>query len=264
MKKNIKPLLENYSFEMMDVPISEILVDEVKTKEGRRKSHSKLGTVTDVILNKMPMIEEGKNYRVIDGRKNINDLIWVGKETVRAKVYKNLPANIDRYILLVSNFQRSASPIVEAEAIEELIKLGNTITEISEITGISTSRLQTRRSLLKKLPKEIAELLRRAEIPESTAKKIVSLPKDVQQKLTKEEKITGDIVEKYHREYLDKQVSFDEMDLPKEVKGTAVIRNYSVKYGDTEKDMTRKELFSFMGDSLPKLSGKEEIIIRRI
>jgi len=37
MKKDIRPLLENYSFEMMDVPISEILVDEVKTKEGRRK-----------------------------------------------------------------------------------------------------------------------------------------------------------------------------------------------------------------------------------
>ncbi len=263
-KKEVKPLLENYSFEMMDVPISEILVDEVKTKEGRRRSHSKLGTITEVKLNQMSMIEEGKNYRVIDGRKNINDLIAGGKETVRAKVYKNLPANIDRYILLVSNFQRSASPIVEAEAIEELIKLGNTITEISEITGISPSRLQARRSLLKKLPKEIAELLRRAEIPESTAKKIVSLPKDVQQKLIKEEKITGDVVEKYHREYLEKQLSFDDMDLPKEVKGAAVIRNYHVECKDIKKDMTRKELFSFMEDTLPGLSGKEAIIIKRV
>lgn len=265
MKKEEKPLLENYSFETMDVPISEILVDKVKTKEGRRKSHSKLGTITDVILNKVSMIEKEKKYSVIEGRKNINDLMEIGKKTVRAKVYKNLPVNIDRYILLVGNFHRSASPIVEAEAIEELIKLGETIAQISEITGISVSRLQQRRSLLKRLPKEIAEMLRRAEIPESTARKIMSLPKDVQQKLIKkEEKITGDIVEKYHREYLDKQLSFDDIDLPKEVKGTAVIHNYHVKYGDVEKDMTRKELFSFMEDSLPGLSGKEEIIIKRI
>lgn len=264
MKKETKPMLENYSFETMDVPISEILVDTVKTKEGRRRSHSILGTVTDVILNKVPLVEKGKKYRVIDGRKNINDLMAVGKKTVRAKVYKNLPVNIGGYILLVSNFQRSASPIVEAEAIEELMKLGETITQISEMTGISVSRLQQRQSLLKKLPKEIAEMLRRAEIPESTARKIMSLPKGVQQKLIKEEKITGEIVERYRKEYLNSQISFDGMDLPKDVKGTAVIRNYHVKCGGTEKDMTRNELFSFMEDSLPRLSGKEEIIIRRI
>ena len=263
-KKEVKPLLENYSFEMIDVPISEILVDEVKTKEGRRKSHSKLGTITDVVLNKMEMIEKGKNYRVIDGRKNINDLMSEGKETVRAKVYINLPSNIDRYVLLVSNFHRSASPIIEAEAIEELMKLGETLQQISDTTGISVQRLQTRRSLLKKLPKEIAEMLRRAEIPESTAKKIASLPKDVQQKLVKEDKITGDVVEKYHREYLDKQLSFDDMDLPKKIKGAAIVRNYRVEHGDVKKDMTRKELFSFMEDTLPGLSKKEKITIKRI
>ena len=210
------------------------------------------------------MVEEGKKYRVIDGRKNINDLMAVGKKTVRAKVYKNLPVKVSRCVLLVSNFQRSASPIVEAEAVEELMKLGETIAQISGITGISVSRLQQRQSLLKKLPKEIAEMLRRAEIQESVARKIMSLPKDVQQRLLKEEKITGEIVERYRREYLNSQISFDDMDLPKEVKGTAVIHNYHVKYGDVEKDMTRKELFSFMEDSLPGLSGKEEIIIKRI
>jgi len=159
---------------------------------------------------------------------------------VQARVYKNLPTKISKCVLLVSNYHRSSSPIVEAEAIEDLIKSGETYKSISAITGISPAQLQQKVSLLKRLPKEIADKLRSREIPESTAKKIASLPKDVQSKLVKEEKITGDVVERYHKEYLNKQFSMDEMEFPKKVKGTATPLFYMVTYGNKEKRSTGK------------------------
>ena len=262
-RKQKEPLLAKYKYEVKEVFLSEILVDVVKTKEGRQKSHSRLGTVNDVILNQTSMLKEGKNYRVIEGRKRINNLLAEKKETVMAKVYKNLPTEIDRCVLLVSNFQRSASPVTEAEAIEELLKLGKTVKEISEITGISEGRLRQRTTLLKKLPKEIADLLRRAEIPESTAKKIASLPRNVQNKILKEEKITGDVVKKHHREYLDKQLSFDDMDLPKKVKGEAKAYSFVVIIAGKEKQMNRKELFTYLEETLPATKIDEEIVIKR-
>ena len=264
MKKEAKPLLDEYPFEIKDVPLDEILVDKVKTKEGLGTSLTRLGHTTDVVLNEVAMLTEGKKYRVIDGRKTINSLIGKKRKKVHARVFKNLPVDLEKYVLIVRNLQRSHSPIIEAEAFQELIKQGKTQKEISEITGVTPSTISQGLSLLKKLPKPIQEKLRRQEIAPSVAKKITSLPKDVKNKIANEKKITGEVVERYHREYLNSQVSFDDMDLPKEIKGTAVIHNYHVKYGDTEKDMTRKELFSFMEDSLPGLSGKEEIIIKRI
>jgi predicted transcriptional regulator len=210
------------------------------------------------------MLVEGNKYRVIDVRKTINALIGKYGKKVHARTYKNLTVDLEKYVLVVRNLQRSHSPIIEAEACQELIKQGKTQKEISEITGIIPSVISQRLSLLERLPKSIQEQLRRQEIVPSVAQKIASLPKDVKNKIAKEEKITGELVEQYHREYLNSQVSFDDIDLPKEVKGTAVIRNYSVKYGDAEKDMTRKELFSFMEDNLPGLSGKEEIVIKRV
>ncbi len=223
-----------------------------------------LGTISEVKLNKTATLKEGKEYLVIDGRKTINDLVANGKETVQARVYKNLPTKISKCVLLVSNYHRSSSPIVEAEAIEDLIKSGETYKSISAITGISPAQLQQKVSLLKRLPKEIADKLRSREIPESTAKKIASLPKDVQSKLVKEEKITGDVVERYHKEYLNKQFSMDEMEFPKKVKGTATPLFYMVTYGNKEKKVNRKELFSYLEDLLPIITvGGELIIIQR-
>lgn len=264
MKKEEKPMLDGYSFDTKDVLLDEILVDEVKTKDGFGASLTKLGHTTDVVLNEVAMLAEGKKYRVIDGRKTVNSLIEKKREKVRARVFKDLPVELEKYVLIVRNLQRSYSPIIEAEAFQVLIKQGKTQKEISEITGVTPSFIRQRLSLLKKLPMSIQEQLRRQEIVLSVAQKITSLPEDVKNKIAKEKKITGEVVKRYHRDYLNSQISFDDVDLPKGVKGTAVIRNYHVKCGDTEKDMTRKELFSFMEDSLPGLSGKEEIIIRRI
>ncbi|GAH54248.1 unnamed protein product, partial [marine sediment metagenome] len=74
MKKEAKPLLDEYPFETKDVPLDEILVDEVKTKDGFGASLTKLGHTTDVVLNEVAMLAEGKKYRVIDGRKTVNSL----------------------------------------------------------------------------------------------------------------------------------------------------------------------------------------------
>ena len=264
MKKETKTLLDEYAFETKDVLIEEILVDEIKTKGSLGTSLVKLGHTTDIVLNEVAMLVEGKKYRIIDGRRTVNSLIEKKKKKVHARVFKNLPVDLEKYVLIVRNLQRSHSPIVEAEAFQELIKQGKTQKEISEITGVNPSVISQRLSLLEKLPRPIREQLRKQKIVLSVAQKIASLPKDVKNKIAKEEKITGEVVERYHREYLNTQVSFDDIELPKEVKGAVVIRNYHVSYGDTEKDMTRKELFSFIEDNLPGLSGKDEIIIKRI
>lgn len=263
IKEKTGTLLDAYTCERKKVKISEIIVDYVKPDAGLKESRGTLGETNDVTLNELANLEAGKKYHVIDGRKRINDSIQEGRLEIEAKVFKNLPVGIANFITLVQNLQRSTSPVIEAEAIQVEINKGQTLKKISKITGISPSVLGQRLSLLK-LPKTILEKLRRNEIKYSVAKKIASLPMDVQNKISKEEKIIGEVVEKYHRAFLNSQTSFDDMDLPKKVKGTATIRNYHLKCGDVEKDATRKELMSLLEDMLPGLTTKDEIIIRRI
>ncbi|MBE3122026.1 MAG: hypothetical protein IMZ53_15660 [Thermoplasmata archaeon] len=263
LKKQTGTLLDAYTCEKKKVKLSEIIVDYVKPDAGLKESRGMLGETNDVTLNELPNLDSGKKYHVIDGRKRINDSIQEGRLEIEAKVFKNLPVGIANFITLVQNLQRSTSPVIEAEAIQEEINKGKTLKEISEITGISPSVLGQRLSLLK-LPKTILEKLRRNEIKYSVAKRIASLPLDVQNKISKEEKIIGEVVEKHHRAFLNSQTSFDDMDLPKKVKGTAIIRNYHVKCGHVEKDATRKELLSLLEDMLPELTTKDEIVIKRL
>ena len=263
MKKEKTPLLDKYKYTSEEVLLSEIVVDEVKPDKGFSKSLGVLGHTTEVILNEFPNLAEGKKYHVIDGRKTINDFIKKERKTIKARVYKNLPVEVARKILLVRNLQRSSSPVVEAESIQAEINSGKTQKEISEVTGVNISVLNQRLSLLK-LPKNILDKLRKNEIPYSTAKKIASMPIDVQNRIAKEKKIIGEVVEEHHQKYLNEQVSFDDMELPKEPKGKAKVYNYHFKQGDFEKDMTRKELLSHIESAIAGLSAKEEIIIKRI
>lgn len=263
IKSKPKAMLDAYEYSEEMVPIAEILVDEVETSDGFDNSLKNLGHTTDVVLNKIPLLDKGKNYRVIDGRKTINSLSRNGVAEVKARVYKNLPVEMEKYIIVVRNLQHSASPIVEAEAFKELIdKHKKSQKEIAEITGVTPSVISQRLSMLT-LPKSIIEQLRRNAITYSVAKKISSLPKDVQNRIAKEEDITGEIVERYHREHLNSQISFDDVDLPKKPKSEATIRNYNVKCGKKEKDMTRKELMSEIDEMLAGLAKGEELIITR-
>ena len=251
MKK--EALLKNYKPKRKTVDIKKILVDKVKVSDGFKSSFTELGHASEVLLNHAPNLVEGKEYRVIDGRKTINALMDANEE-------------LEDYVLLVRNLQRQHSPVVEAEAFQKRIKAGKSQKEISEITGINPSVISQRLALLK-LPKRFLDELRANEITYSVAKRVASLPKDVQNELLKTEgKITGDIVEDARRKYVLSQLSFDDIELPKKPRDKqASIKKYSVKYGDDEElPMTRNEVVSFIEDALPKLDSKKEIVIKRI
>ena len=264
MKK--EALLKNYKPKRKTVDIKKILVDKVKVSDGFKSSFTELGHASEVLLNHAPNLVEGKEYRVIDGRKTINALMDANVKTVDADVYENLSEELEDYVLLVRNLQRQHSPVVEAEAFQKRIKAGKSQKEISEITGINPSVISQRLALLK-LPKRFLDELRANEITYSVAKRVASLPKDVQNELLKTEgKITGDIVEDARRKYVLSQLSFDDIELPKKPRDKqASIKKYSVKYGDDEElPMTRNEVVSFIEDALPKLDSKKEIVIKRI
>lgn len=261
-KDIVETLLSKYPFEHKKVLLSEIMVDVVKPDVGLKGSRKHLGETNDVQLNEVPNLDPGKRYSVIDGRKRINDSLQEGRVEIDAKVYKNLPVELANMITLVQNLNRSMSPVIEAEAIQDEMKKGKTLKSISEITGISVSVLGQRLSLLK-LPKVILEKLRRNEIKYSVAKKIASLPLDVQNKVAKEEKIIGEVVEKHHRNYLNSQISMDDVELPVKPKGSASIKNYHVICGENEKDMTRKELMSEIDEMLAGLEKDVALMITR-
>lgn len=264
MKEKASAILDGYEYTIEDVPLSEILVDEVMPDIGFTRSHKRLGHTTEIVLNKLSMLKEGKKYTVIDGRKTVNDFLNLKKETVKARVYKNLPGDVCAYILLVRNLQQSPSPIVEAEAFRDLMtKHKKTQQEISEITGVTPSIIGSRLSLLE-LPKSIQEQLRRNEIPFSVAKRIRSLPKSVQNKIAKEEAITGEVVEQHHRSFLDSQISLGDMDLPEKPKGMAKVASYQVKAGDVDRKMTRKELMSCIEEYVAALAKGAELTIKRL
>jgi ParB/RepB/Spo0J family partition protein len=263
MKK--EALLKNYKPKRMTVDIKKILVDRVKVSEGFKSSFTELGHASEILLNHAPNLVEGKEYRVIDGRKTVNALMDAGIKKVDADVYDNLPEELEDYVLLVRNLQRQHSPVVEAEAFQKRIKAGKSQKEISEITGINPSIISQRLALLK-LPRRFLDELRANEITYSVAKRITSLPKDVQNNLVKTDgKITGEIVEEAHRKYVLSQLSFDDIELPKKPRDKqASIKKYSIKYDKEERPVTRRELLSVMEDILPKLDDKKEIIIKRI
>lgn len=263
-EKEAGTLLSKYEYSEEMVPIEKILVDIVETDDGFDKSLKNLGHASNVTLNKVALLEPGKEYRVIDGRKTINSLMKSDVKEVKARVYQNMPVEMEKYVLLVKNFQNSASPIVEAEAFQELItKHKKTQQEISHITGITPSVISQRLSLLS-LPKNVIEQLRRNEITYSVAKKISSMPKDVQNKIAKEENITGDVVEKFHRDFLNSQLSFKDLDLPKKPEGKeASIKTYHVDCAGKASDMTRKELMSDIDEMLAGLKKKESMVITR-
>lgn len=262
--KEKQVILDRYEYTIEDVPLSEILVDEVHPDAGFAKSHKHLGHTTEVVLNRLSTLTKEKRYVVVDGRKTVNELLNEKKGTVKARVYKNLPGDVGAYILLVRNLQQSCSPIVEAEAIRDLMgRHRKTQQEISEITGVTPSVISQRLSLLE-LPKSIQESLKRNEIPYSVALRIHGMPKDVQNKIAKEKTITGDLVGQYHRRYLDSQLEFEDMDLPEKAKGKAAIKNYSVAVNGKETSMTRRELLSGIDEMVAGLSKGEEMVIRRI
>ena len=249
----------------MTVEIKKILVDRVKVSKGFVTSFTELGHASEIILNHAPNLDEGKDYRVIDGRKSINALMDADIKKVDADIYENLPEELEDYVLLVRNLQRQHSPVVEAEAFQKRIKAGKTQKQIAEITGINPSIISQRLALLK-LPRRFLDELRANEITYSVAKRIASLPKDVQNQLVKTEgKITGEIVNEAHRKYVLSQLTFDDIELPKKPREKqASIKRYTINYDDKELPMTRREIVSFMEDVLPKLSSKKEIIIKRI
>jgi len=264
MKKK-EALLKNHKPKRLTVDIKKILVDRVKVSDGFISSFTELGHASEVLLNHAPNLVEGKEYRVIDGRKTINALMNADIKKVDADVYENLPEELEDYVLLVRNLQRQHSPVVEAEVFRKRIKAGKSQKEISEITGINPSIISQRLALLK-LPRRFLDELRANEITYSVAKRIASLPKDVQSNLVKTDgKITGDVVEEAHRKYVLSQLSFDDIDLPKKPrKKQASIKKYSVLYDEKEVPMTRREVLLLIEDTLPKLGSKKEIVIRRI
>jgi len=263
-KEEKQAILDAYEYTIEDVPLCEIIVDDVEPEIGFEKSHKNLGHASNVDLNKLTTLQKEKSYTVINGRKTINTLLHQKKESVKARVYKNLPGKVCNMVLLVKNLQQSPSPIVEAEAIKELMDRDRmTMVDISEITGINPSVLSQRLSLLD-LPKVIQEQLRKNTITYSVARKVRSLPKDVQNKIAKEESITGEVVEKYHREHLNSMLSFDDLDLPRKIKGPAEIKNYIIKLDKKEEKVTRKELISRFEEIIAGLKKEQEFIIKRI
>ena len=263
MKK--EALLKNYKPKRMTVPIAKILVDRVKVADGFVASFTELGHASEILLNHAPTLDEDKEYRVIDGRKTINALMDADIKKVDADVFENLPEELEDYVLLVRNLQRQHSPVVEAEAFQKRIKAGKSQKEISDITGINPSIISQRLALLK-LPRRFLDELRANEITYSVAKRIASLPKDVQSSLVRiEGKITGDIVDEAHRRYVLSQLSFEDIELPKKPRDKqASVKKYFLKYDGEEHPVTRREVLSLMEDILPKLDDKKEIIIKRI
>lgn len=263
-KKQIgrQPLLASHEFELKNVKLSEILVDRVKPDAGLKKSMERLGLTSDVVLNELPNLEEGKKYQVIDGRKKINDSLEEGRGEIAARVYKNLPVGVARYVTLVRNLQHSSSPVIEAEAIQAELKKGKTLKEISEVTGISMAVLKQRLAL-NELPKPVVEKLRRNEISMAVAKKMCKLPKDVQNRIAKEKNITGEVIEQHHREFLNSQIDFKDLDLPDVPKKEMKMKEYHVEAAGAEREMTRKEVIAAIDEMLATLQKGKKIIVTR-
>lgn len=131
-------------------------------------SVQRFGVITPIVV-----FDDGTRLRVADGRRRIAAAKQAGFGSITATVYK-ADSFIPDLVTMVLNEQRRENPVADFNAIQRLQRRGATERDISEMTGMSISRIR-RRMKLAALHPDLFESLGRGELTVTVAEVCATL-----------------------------------------------------------------------------------------
>lgn len=160
------------------IPLADIETVNVAIDDGFVQSINTVGLIHPILLRKVDAVGDGKQgvYRIIDGHRRVAAKRKLGEVSIEALIMHDRDPNVDG---LVSNLQRSPSPIAEADMILNLLDSGWTEQMITDKLGIPKARIRERLKL-HGLHEGLKNKVTAGKMTISTAKQALKLP-EVQQ-----------------------------------------------------------------------------------
>lgn len=149
-------------------------------------SVQRFGVITPIVV-----FDDGTQLRVADGRRRVAAAKRAGYGSIPATVYK-ADSFIPDLITMVLNEQRRENPVADFNAIQRLQRRGATERDISEMTGMSISRIR-RRMKLAALHPDLFDSLGRGELTVSVAEVCAALSTTHQATLLKRLRENGKV-----------------------------------------------------------------------
>jgi len=175
---------------MKKIAISEIAVEEARLAHPLAKAVAAKGVIVPVVLDVKK--DASGLYPILDGRRRVLASIKAGLSNVPA-VFLDGGAEIT----LMLHATRRNNPVSELKAVRSLMKQGMSEAQIASAGYMAVQRIR-KLAKLNRLEPEIATRVEKGEVSPTVAFEIAAyLPKESQQALAAEEKITGTLVHEY-------------------------------------------------------------------
>jgi ParB/RepB/Spo0J family partition protein len=197
-----------------EVDISRIEIEEMEETayRGTFASVSSLG----MVLQNVMLVEEGKGFRVVFGKRRILSARKAGHERIMAVVFQEgTPEEVLATFVLVENMNRKPNPASEAEALSIVMKAYDwTSKDVAAHLGIPVSHIKARLQLLNLIPEFFAQV-RSGAIAFGLAKRLCKLSEEAQRDLLVREKLTVEDAEgALRKEKLDGLIPPELFDVP--------------------------------------------------
>jgi ParB/RepB/Spo0J family partition protein len=175
---------------MKKIEISKIAVEEARLAHPLAKAVAAKGVIVPVVLG-VKRNAEGL-YPILDGRRRVLASIKAGLPNVPA-VFLDGGAEIT----LMLHATRRNNPVSELKAVRSLMKQGMSESQIARAGYMAVQRIR-KLAKLNRLESEIAVRVEKGEVSPTVAFEIAAyLPRESQQALAAEGKITGSLVKEY-------------------------------------------------------------------
>ena len=175
---------------MKNIAISEIAVEEARLAHPLAKAVAAKGVIVPVVLGVKK--DASGLYPILDGRRRILASIKAGLDEVPA-VFLDGGAEIT----LMLHATRQNNPVSELNAVRSLMKQGMSEGQIARAGYMAVQRIR-KLAKLNRLEPEIAVRVEKGEVSSTVAFEIAAyLPRESQQALAAETKITGTLVHEY-------------------------------------------------------------------
>lgn len=175
---------------MTRIAIKDIAVEEARLAHPLAKAVAAKGVIVPVVLDVKK--DASGLYPILDGRRRILASIKAGVKDVPA-VFLDGGAEIT----LMLHATRRNNPVSELKAVRSLMKQGMSEAQIARAGYMAVQRIR-KLAKLNRLEPEIAMRVEKGEVSPSVAFEIAAyLPRESQQALAAETKITGTLVQEY-------------------------------------------------------------------
>jgi ParB/RepB/Spo0J family partition protein len=176
-----------------------VLLDELSLNiPGDEPAQSFIESIRDFgLLQPIALVEGESGYKIAFGRRRIKAARALNWLSISAWIFPEGMTSA-AILALIENRHRSENLTAKLQAIDEL-RLKVPEDKICEEIGLTKQEMKQAIALLDNLVPEMQTALQEGRINASTAKKAVRLPKETQQVLVQQEKISSKDIDEFFR-----------------------------------------------------------------